>query len=68
MRQGIPQTGSKFWHDSQLWSTQGQSNKHDYRGRKTTQGHPAEPKAKKLWVQPSDPEEATGKEENTSAT
>jgi hypothetical protein len=30
--------------------------------------HPAEPEAKKLRVQPSDPEEATGEEEKTLAT
>jgi hypothetical protein len=30
---------------------------------KQLEGHPAEPEAKKLWVQPSDPEEATGEGE-----
>jgi hypothetical protein len=30
--------------------------------------HPAEPEVKKLWVQPSDPGEATGEERRTSAT
>jgi hypothetical protein len=30
--------------------------------------NPAEPEAKKLWVQPSHPKEATGEEEKTSAT
>jgi hypothetical protein len=36
----------------------------------TTQleGHPAEPEAKKLRVQPSDPKEATGEDEKTLAT
>jgi hypothetical protein len=32
------------------------------------EGHPAEPEVKKLWVQPSDPGEATGEEGRTSAT
>jgi hypothetical protein len=32
------------------------------------EGHPAEPEVKKPWVQPSDPREATGEEEKTSAT
>jgi hypothetical protein len=36
--------------------------------KKQLEGHPAEPKAKKLRVQTSDPEEATGEEEKTSAT
>jgi hypothetical protein len=31
-------------------------------------GHPAEPEVKKLRVQPSDPGEATGDKEKTSAT
>jgi hypothetical protein len=35
---------------------------------KQLEGHPVEPEAKKLWVQPSDPEEATGEEEKASAT
>jgi hypothetical protein len=35
---------------------------------KQLEAHPAEPEAKKLRVQPSDPEEATGEEEKTSAT
>jgi hypothetical protein len=35
---------------------------------KQFEGHPAEPEAKKLRVQPSDPEEATGEEKKTSAT
>jgi hypothetical protein len=35
---------------------------------KQLEGHPAELEAKKLWVQPSDPKEATGEEEKTSAT
>jgi hypothetical protein len=35
---------------------------------KQLKGHPAEPEAKKLWVQPSDLEEATGEEGKTSAT
>jgi hypothetical protein len=30
--------------------------------------NPAEPEAKKLWVQPSHPKEATREEEKTSAT
>jgi hypothetical protein len=32
------------------------------------EGHPAEPEVKKLWVQPSDPGEATGEKGKTSAT
>jgi ribosomal protein L9 len=32
------------------------------------EGHPAEPEAKKLRVQPSNPGEATGEEDKTSAT
>jgi hypothetical protein len=32
------------------------------------EGHPTEPKVKKLWVQLSNPGEATGDKENTSAT
>jgi hypothetical protein len=35
---------------------------------KQLEGHPAEPEAKKLWVQPSDPKETTGEEEKTSTT
>jgi hypothetical protein len=35
---------------------------------KQLEGHLAEPEAKKLWVQPSDPKEATREEEKTSAT
>jgi hypothetical protein len=35
---------------------------------KQVEGHPVEPKAKKLRLQPSDPGEATGEEEKTSAT
>jgi hypothetical protein len=35
---------------------------------KQLEGHPVEPGAKKLWVQPSDQKEATGEEEKTSAT
>jgi hypothetical protein len=35
---------------------------------KQVEGHPAEPEVKKLQVQPSDPGEATGEEEKTSAT
>jgi hypothetical protein len=35
---------------------------------KQLEGHPVEPEAKKLRVQPSDPEEATGEEEKTLAT
>jgi hypothetical protein len=35
---------------------------------KQLEGHPAEPEAKKLWVQPLDPEEATGEEKKTSET
>jgi hypothetical protein len=35
---------------------------------KQLEGHPAEPKAKKLRVQPSDPKEGTGEEEKISAT
>jgi hypothetical protein len=31
-------------------------------------GHPAEPEVKKLRVQPSDPSDATGEKEKTSAT
>jgi hypothetical protein len=34
---------------------------------KQLEGHPAEPEAKKLWVKSSDPKEATGEEEKTSA-
>jgi hypothetical protein len=34
---------------------------------KQLEGHPAEPEANKLRVQPSDPGEATGEEEKTSA-
>jgi hypothetical protein len=43
-------------------------------GRMTTgitkqlEGHPAEPKVKKQWVQLSDPKEAAGEEEKTSTT
>jgi hypothetical protein len=36
--------------------------------RKQLEGHPVEPKAKKLRVQPSDPKEAIGEEEKTSTT
>jgi hypothetical protein len=32
------------------------------------EGHPTKPEVKKLWVQPSDPGEATGDKEKTSAT
>jgi hypothetical protein len=35
---------------------------------KQFEGHPTEPEAKKLRVQPSDPEEATGEEKKTLAT
>jgi hypothetical protein len=35
---------------------------------KQLKGHPAEPEAKKLRVQPSNPKEATGEEQKTSAT
>jgi hypothetical protein len=35
---------------------------------KQLEGHPAEPAAKKLWVQSSDPMEDAGEEENTSTT
>jgi hypothetical protein len=35
---------------------------------KQLKGHPAEPEAKKLRAQPSDPKEVTGEEEKTSAT
>jgi hypothetical protein len=35
---------------------------------KQLEGHPAEPKAKKLWVQSSDPKEAAVEEAKTSAT
>jgi hypothetical protein len=35
---------------------------------KQLEGHPVEPGAKKLWVQPSDPGEATGEEKKTLAT
>jgi hypothetical protein len=35
---------------------------------KQLEGHPAEPEAKKLWVQSSDPKEAAVEEENTSTT
>jgi hypothetical protein len=35
---------------------------------KQLEGQPAEPEAKKLRVQPSDPKEAAGEEEKTSAT
>jgi hypothetical protein len=35
---------------------------------KQPEGHPAEPKAKKLRVQSSDPKEAEVEEENTSTT
>jgi hypothetical protein len=35
---------------------------------KQLEGHPVVPEAKKLRVQPSDPEEAIGEEEKTSAT
>jgi hypothetical protein len=34
---------------------------------KQLEEHPAEPKTKKLWVQPSDPKEATGKGEKVSS-
>jgi hypothetical protein len=35
---------------------------------KQLEGNPAEPEAKKLWVQSSDPKEAAGEEEKTSTT
>jgi hypothetical protein len=35
---------------------------------KQLEENPVEPEAKKLWVQPSHPKEATGEEEKTSAT
>jgi hypothetical protein len=35
---------------------------------KQLEGHPAEPEAKKLWVQSVNPEEAVVEEEKTSAT
>jgi hypothetical protein len=33
--------------------------------RKQLKGHPAKPEVTKLWVHPSDSEEATGEEEKT---
>jgi hypothetical protein len=36
--------------------------------KKQLKGYPAEPEAKKLWVQPSDLEESTGEDKKTSAT
>jgi hypothetical protein len=68
MQQGIPQNGSNFGMIANYGEPKDKAISVTTGVIKQLEEHPAEPEAKKLRIQPSDPEEATGEEKKTLAT
>jgi ribosomal protein L9 len=68
VRQRIPQNGTKFGMIANYGEPKGKAASATTCVTKQLEGHPAEPEAKKLWVQSSNSKEATMEEENTSTT
>jgi hypothetical protein len=67
MRQGVPQNGTKLWHDSQHGEPKEKAKIATTEDDKLPEGHPAEQETKKPRVEESGEDKATREEEKATA-
>jgi hypothetical protein len=66
MRQGVPQDGTKLWHDSQLWKPKEKAKSATTKVDKLPKGRPAELEMKKTRVEASGEDKTTREEEKAT--